>query len=302
LDGGDGAEGDMGRPRERRTHLRAVGVVLVAVLLAAACGGSSSSKKAKAPKKEVFTEPISTANNPFTPPTGSDFQNIPPVQTQGGVSTQSGGQVGLFGGTMNESSCNKEQLITFLEQNRDKGQAWASALGINFADIRAYVGGLTPALLRSDTRVTNHGWKNGKLTAIQVVLQAGHAVLLDDKGFPVVKCYCGNPLTAPEEYPPVYYGPKWNNFNKDSLTVINKEPKVIDVYVLFDPRTGETFLRPRGTSGEADTPSTPPPTTAPPTTRYTPPTTRYTPPTTHPPTTPPTTQSTTTTMHTPSST
>ena len=111
----------MGRGPERRPQWRARGVLLVAVLLlAAACGGGSS-KKAKAPKKEVFREPVTSATNPFTPPAGTD-QNVPPVQPQG-ASTQSGGQVGLFGGTMNQSSCNQEQLITFLEQNPDKGRA-----------------------------------------------------------------------------------------------------------------------------------------------------------------------------------
>jgi hypothetical protein len=290
----------MGRERERRIQLRALGVVLVAVLLVAgACGGSSSSKKAKsAPKKEVFTEPISSATNPFSPPAGTD-QTVPPVQPQG-ISTQSGGQPGLFGGTMQQGSCNKDQLVTFLEQNPDKGQAWASTLGISFADLRTYVAGLTPVLLRSDTRLTNHGWKNGKITAIQVVLQAGTAVLVDDKGFPVTKCYCGNPLTPPEAYPPVYYGKKWDYFNKDSLTVVTQNVTIIDIFVLVDPKTGQTFVRPKGTSGAQDTLQAPTPQTTPPTTRYTPPTTRYTPPTTHPPTTPPTTHSTSTTTHTPS--
>jgi hypothetical protein len=285
----------MGRARGRHRQWRALGVVLVAAaLLANACGGSSSSKKST-PKREVFTEPISTANNPFTPPAGTD-QSVPPVQPQG-VSTQSGGQVGLFGGTMNQSSCNKEQLITFLEQNPDKAQAWASTLGITVTGIRTYVTGLTPTLLRSDTRVTNHGWTNGKITAIQVVLQAGTAVLVDDKGFPVVKCYCGNPLTPPEAYPPKYTGPKWSYFNPESLTVVDKSVTIIDIFVLVDPKTGQSFLRPRGTDGSQDRPAAATPsTTAPPTTRSAPSTT-HTPSTTHPPTTP---SSSTTTTHTPS--
>jgi uncharacterized protein DUF6777 len=290
----------MGRPTERRTQLRALGVMLVAVLvLAAACGGGSSKKAKSAPKKEVFREPVASATNPFTPPTGNDFPNIQPVQPQG-VSSQAGGQVGLFGGTMNQGSCNKEQLITFLEQNPDKGRAWASALGINYADLRTYVAGLTPVLLRSDTRLTNHGWKNGRITDIQVVLQAGTAVLVDDKGFPVTKCYCGNPLTPPVEYPPVYYGKSWDYFNKDSLTVVNQNVTTIDIFVLVDPRTGQSFQRPRGTDGAQDSlvAAAAPSTTAPPTTPRTTP--RTSPPTTHPPTTPPTTQSTTTTSHTPS--
>jgi hypothetical protein len=284
----------MGRGPERRPQWRALGVLLVAVLLlAAACGGGSS-KKAKARKKEVFREPVTSATNLFTPPAGTD-QNVPPVQPQG-ASTQSGGQVGLFGGTMNQSSCNKEQLITFLEQNPDKGRAWASTFGINFTDIRTYVTGLTSVLLRSDTRVTNHGWKNGKITNIQVVLQAGTAVLVDEKGFPVVRCYCGNSLTPPEAYPPRYSGPKWDYFKLESLAVIEKNVTIIDIFVLVDPKTGQSFQRPRWTDGAQDMlfgvvaqPETTP--------RTTPRTTATTPPTTHPPTT---THSTSTTSHTPS--
>ena len=290
----------MGRAHDSRMDLRALGVTLVAlVLFAASCGGSDAKKTKSAPKKEVFTEPISSTSNPFTPPAGTD-QSVPPVQPQG-VSTQPGGQPGLFGGTMQEGSCNKEQLITFLEQNPDKGQSWASTLGINFTDIRTYVTRLTPVLLRSDTRLTNHGWKNGKITSIQVVLQAGTAVLVDEKGFPVTKCYCGNPLTPPEAYPPKYYGEKWDYFNPNSLTVVQKNVTIIDIFVLVDPKTGQSFMRPRGTDGAADIPSTPPPSSGPPAT------TRPAPPTTHPSTTPPattfpppSTTPTPSTMHTPS--
>jgi hypothetical protein len=267
-------------PRSSRRNLVVALVVVVVVALVVAgavvalvsSGGDDGGKK-----REVFAEPISSARNAFTPPTGSDFQNTPPVPTQG-ISTQPGGQVGLYGGTMNEGSCNKEQLVTFLEQNPDKGRAWATTLGINFTDIRSYIAGLTPVLLRSDTRVTNHGWKNGRVTSFQVVLQAGHAVLVDDKGFPVTKCYCGNPLTPPVAYPPVYYGPRWSSFNKNSLTVIINNPQIIDIFVLVDPRTGQSFTRPRGSDGRQDSPTTPTPTTTPPTT---------TPPTTSPPTTTP---------------
>jgi hypothetical protein len=220
------------------------------------------------------------------------------VQPQG-ISTQPGGQPGLFGGTMQEGSCNKEQLITFLEQNPDKGQAWASTLGINLADIRTYVTGLTPVLLRSDTRLTNHGWQNGKITSIQVVLQAGTAVLVDEKGFPVTKCYCGNPLTPPEAYPPKYTGKKWDYFNPDSLTVVEKNVTIIDIYVLVDPKTGQSFQRPRGTDGTQDTFMTQAPPsntggTVPRAPSTQPPTSYTTPSTTHSPAT------STATSHTPS--
>lgn len=50
---------------------------------------------------------------------------------------------------------------------------------------------------RADTRVTNHGFADGRATEIQSILQAGTAVFVDDTGLPVVKCSCGNPLGRP---------------------------------------------------------------------------------------------------------
>jgi hypothetical protein len=232
-----------------------VGVIVVAG------GGDSGNKPAAtvvpvADKKEVFAEPVSTAQNPFSPPAGNDYPNMPAVRPTGGATTQYGGQPGLYGGTMDSSSCNKTQLVNFLTVNVDKATAWASTLGIQVSDIPTYVNGLTPVLLRSDTRVTNHGYVNGRATSIQVVLQAGTAVLIDSKGEPVTKCYCGNPLTPPIEYPPVYYGPKWPSFDPAGLTVIVQNTTVINIFTLVDPKTGRSFTTPAGSNG---TPVAPPP-------------------------------------------
>ncbi|HEX7521083.1 MAG TPA: DUF6777 domain-containing protein, partial [Acidimicrobiia bacterium] len=238
--------------------IAAVVVVGAAVIAAILLAGGDSEKKKASPGKEVLTEPISsTGANPFTPKTGTDYANMPAVQTSG-ISTQQGGQVGLYGGTENQASCDKTQLVTFLQQNPAKAAAWASTLGIQTTEISTYVDGLTSVLLRSDTRVTNHGYKNGKATTIQSVLQAGTAVLVDDKGEPVTKCYCGNPLTPPVAYPPVYYGPKWSGYNPHSLTVIINNTTVINTYTLVDPKTGNTFTRPAGSDGTQDTPTGPP--------------------------------------------
>jgi hypothetical protein len=243
-------------------------------------GSSAGEKKAG---KEVLTEPISsTGANPFSPPTGTDYSNMPAVQTSG-ISTQPGGQVGLHGGTERQGSCDKTQLVTYLQQNPDKGAAWASTVGIQQSQISTYVDGLTSVLLRSDTRVTNHGYKNGRATTIQSVLQAGTAVLVDDKGEPVTKCYCGNPLTPPVACPKVYYGPKWSGYNPNNLTVIIQNTVIIDTFTLYDPKTGKTFTRPRGSDGTQDTPTdTTPSTTTPSTTPSTTP--RTTPSTTPSPT------------------
>jgi hypothetical protein len=205
-------------------------------------------------KKEVFTEPISTARNPFSPPAGNDAPNIQAVRPQA-VSTQSGGQPGLYGGTMQQGTCNKQQLINYLQDKTDKASAWASTLGIRVSQIATFVNSLTPVLLRADTRLTNHGWRNGHVTSFQTVLQAGTAVLIDLKGEPVTKCYCGNPLTPPIAYPPVYYGPRWSGFNPASLTVIVKNTTVINTFTLVDARTGRTYTTPAGSNGTPTSPA-----------------------------------------------
>jgi hypothetical protein len=245
-------------PRRRAIQpAQAVGLgVSIALLIAsigwAVASGGGKQRASHDDKKEVFTEPISTARNPFSPPAGTDFPNVPAVRPQG-VSTQSGGQPGLYGGTMQQTTCNKEQLITYLEANPDKAYGWASTLGIAVTQIRTYVNSLTPVLLRADTRVTNHGWANGRVTSFQTVLQAGTAVLIDVKGEPVTKCYCGNPLTPPIAYPPVYYGPRWYGFNPASLTVIIENTTVINIFTLVDARTGTTYTTPAGSNGTGTT-------------------------------------------------
>jgi len=241
------------RPAQAVALGLAVALLIGAVVAALASGGGSSSASSSA-KKEVFTEPISTSRNPFSPPAGNDYPRMPAVHPQG-VSTQTGGQPGLYGGTMQTASCDKQQLVAYLQSNPDKASAWASTLGIEVSQISTYVSSLTGVLLRSDTRVTNHGYINGHATSFQTVLQAGTAVLVDDKGEPVTKCYCGNPLTPPIAYPPVYYGPKWEGFNPASLTVVVKNTTIIDTFTLVDPATGQPITRRAG--GTQDTPSPP---------------------------------------------
>ena len=91
-----------------------------------------------------------------------------------GTVTFDGDHIGLYGGTLNTTTCDKGKLILFLTQNPDKGAAWAGVLGIPATQIPAYVTGLTSVLLRSDTLVTNHGYANGLATVIPAVLQARH--------------------------------------------------------------------------------------------------------------------------------
>lgn len=205
------------------------------------------------------TEPLSTSVAAFTPPMGTDTPVTTPVRGSG-VQTVPAETVGLFGGTLNNGTCDKDQLVAYLQANPDKAGPWAQTLGIAPAQIPTFVAALTPVLLRSDTVVTNHGFENGKITTMPAVLQAGTAVLVNQYGQPVVKCYCGNPLTAaPAQLSKVKYtGPTWPGFQPGAVTVIQASTTVINNYTLVDVTTNQTFVRVAGTSGTADTPSNAP--------------------------------------------
>ena len=110
-----------------------------------------------------------------------------------------GAEPAVYGGSRDTQVCDVAALTAFLTDpaNAAKAEAWAGVLGIDVADIESTIGGLTAVRLRWDTRVTNHGFRDGEATAFQSLLQAGTAVLVDDTGVPRVKCNCGNPLGEP---------------------------------------------------------------------------------------------------------
>lgn len=258
-----------------------IALVLLLALAVASCGDSGKSTGVKG-ASEIAAEPIDSAGeNPFTENVGDDMPDVRPprgaVRPAGGPPTYRGGLPGLYGGTRDYATCDAEKLVDFLEQNPDKAAAWAGVLGIKVTEIRTYVDRLTPVLLRTDTRVTNHGFVNGRATSLQSVLQAGTAVFVNSYGEPVVKCYCGNPLTPPVLYrEPVYVGPRWPTFEVRHITIIKQSITIIKTYTLYDPETRTTFERPAGTDGGSDAeldldlppmmtpPTTPPPTQAPP--------------------------------------
>ncbi|HYI61125.1 MAG TPA: DUF6777 domain-containing protein [Acidimicrobiales bacterium] len=256
--------------------LLVAGIVIAVVVVNGDDGGDEVAE-------EVFLEPISSARDPFTTPVGQDETVPTTTGTAAGraIASTSGGEPGLYGGTQREGACDTEQLATFLQDNPAKARAWATVLGITPAEIPSFIDRLTPVVLRSDTRVTNHGFRDGRAVASQAVLQAGTAVLVDDRGQPVTKCYCGNPLTAPRAVPQRYTGPRWAGFSEGGLTVVVEHTTVIETFVLVDITTGETFSRPVGTSGDDDGPAQPPPATT--TTTTAPPATTAAPGTTEPP-------------------
>ncbi|MFB4314499.1 DUF6777 domain-containing protein [Actinomadura sp. 21ATH] len=185
----------------------------------------------------------------------TDRQRIERSPARGG--TKDGSTPGLYGGTRQAASCDPAKLIAFLQANPAKAKAWARVHRIGAGDIPGFVGRLTPVLLRTDTLVTNHGFKAGKPTRIPAVLQAGIGVLVNEYGVPVVKCNCGNPLTQPDKKISTgkakYKGSSWPGFSKRAVTKIQVKTTV-QVFVLVDPDATMGFERPVATTGGADGP------------------------------------------------
>ncbi|MCB1015493.1 MAG: hypothetical protein KDB10_10310, partial [Acidimicrobiales bacterium] len=157
-------------PAPRRTG-RIVLVALLAVLLLGAAVGVAVVLVGddEAGASEVFLEPVDTpTDNPFAPSVVSEVDGVsaekaldPPDDAGGSFPADT---VGLYGGTRDETTCDREQLVAFLEGNDAEAAAWAGVLGIQVDDIADYVDTLTPFVLRSDTAVTNHGFVDGRAT------------------------------------------------------------------------------------------------------------------------------------------
>ena len=218
----------------------------------------------------TYAEPVNTSGtngNPFMPSVGTDQPGVAAPSGSGGTFT--GATPGLYGGTQNNSSCDRQAMVAFLRDNPDKGAAWAEVKGITPADLAGYIFSLTPVLLRSNTLVTNHGFSNGHATTLHSVLQPGTAVLVDKYGIPRARCACGNPLTPPTGTTTSRYrGPTWPGLSPATSTTIKPAATEIVLFTLVNPFTGGVFSRPAGTSGERDrsqmvqeptrTPETPP--------------------------------------------
>jgi hypothetical protein len=193
---------------------------------------------------EEIAEAIGTARNPFLEGVGQDVTQPPPPNAAGPVR---GDTAGLYGGTRRGTSCDAAKLVAFLQTHPDKGAAWAGVLKLTLQQIPSFVSELTPLILRADTRVTNHGFKDGHVTSFPSILQAGTAVLVNKQGVPVVKCFCGNPLTPPRaDLPHTYQGKAWPGFDAQKVVVIKPAPTAIKSFTVVDHTTGKAFSKDTG--------------------------------------------------------
>ncbi|MCZ7526888.1 MAG: hypothetical protein M5U14_11205 [Acidimicrobiia bacterium] len=234
-------------------------MALVVAGIVALTGGEGDAPEAA----EIFAEPISSLGvDPFTAsvspgeeelegaspalsdlltPLGElaealptlDPEALPPTE-EGEVPSIDGSVPGLYGGTNELSVCDPGQLVDFLLDNPGKAAAWAGVLGLRADEIPDYVAGLTDVILKVDTRVTNHGFRDGRANGFQSVLQAGTAVLVDIFGVPVVRCQCGNPLLPPRPVAePEVRGTVWVGFDVTAVVVVSPVDEVVE-FVLDD--------------------------------------------------------------------
>ncbi|MCH0570458.1 PASTA domain-containing protein [Streptomyces sp. MUM 136J] len=178
-----------------------------------------------------------------------------------GGTLQQGDTPGLYGGSRQPTVCDVDRLERFLTDpaQRRKAQVWAAVLGIRTDEISEYLDRLTPVLLRHDTLVRNHDYKQERAVPFDSLLQAGIAVLVDRQGLPAVKCSCGNPLrpfngdTGRISVRFTDGNRKWRDYDPSSVVAVRPAPRRLERLALVDVDDPDRGIeRPVGSTGGDD--------------------------------------------------
>ncbi|MCK8433089.1 hypothetical protein G3I77_08550 [Streptomyces sp. D2-8] len=237
----------------------ALACVLSMLLLLSGCRGDTTGRGDDAGTGgELFLQPAAAQGpDPFTDSTALTAATPSPAPrtpdgadrafaASSGPRSLSGGTPGLYGGTERTGSCDIGRQVGHLTRDPARGRAFAEVAGIAPASVPDHVRALTPVVLRADTRVTSHGLRAGRVTRYQSVLQAGTAVLVDDRGVPRVRCACGNPLRPPAALrgTPVTRGTPWPGYRPGEVIVVTPAPRVITDFTIIDV-TARTWIERR---------------------------------------------------------
>ncbi|MEW1549921.1 DUF6777 domain-containing protein [Streptomyces tsukubensis] len=235
--------------------------------LASGCGGGSGPQPER--DEEVYLQPATEPGpDPYTATTARALATPVPEPvvpgTGGGgaperghtLRTMGGATPGLYGGTQSVGSCDVERQITLLGSDRAKARSFAEDARISGKALPSFLRGLTPVVLRADTRVTSHGYRAGvgAVPARQAVLQAGTAVLVDDRGAPRVRCASGAPLSDPVAVKGgvIQKGVAWNGYRTDRVVVVKRANRPLESLVIVDVAEDSWIDRRTGTDGEQD--------------------------------------------------
>ncbi|MFE0514348.1 DUF6777 domain-containing protein [Streptomyces sp. NPDC058964] len=244
-----------------RTGTTVVACALSAALLVAGCAREGAEDTG--PSAEVVLQPAEAQGpDPFTGSTATAAaaparvtraaQSAVPARNASvplsGRRSISGGTPGLYGGTARVGSCDVERQIDYLAADPARGRAFAGVEGITRAAVPGYLRALTPVVLRSDTRVTDHGYRDGRATGFQSVLQAGTAVLVDNRGVPRVRCACGNPLKPPRASGggSGTGGQPWSGYRPGEVVEVTPAPQVVSSFTVVDLGNHGWIERPIG--------------------------------------------------------
>ncbi|MFI6422110.1 DUF6777 domain-containing protein [Streptomyces sp. NPDC050842] len=250
--------------RTRRTPT-AITATLASALLVAGCSsheqsGSHGEQPAAATAQDVHLQPLAARGpDPFTASSARiTGRAVVPERDPDAASVQqvreiTGSTPGLYGGTRSEASCDVEQQVSFLSGDHGRTRAFAEAAGIPEVNVSGWLRGLTPVVLRADTRVTNHGYRGGRATPFQSVLQSGTAVLVDQYGSPRVRCACGNPLRSPAAAQGgVHQGEPWDGFDPEHVIVVRPTTTVVTSLVIVNAADSSWIERRTGSDGAED--------------------------------------------------
>ncbi|WP_030904324.1 DUF6777 domain-containing protein, partial [Streptomyces sp. NRRL F-5126] len=260
----------MRSPNRRR--LAALAALSVGVLCTAGCGGGAGADEAANVQKLYFESAGARGPAPFTPSTVSHAQSAPRTpsasagtatagtgkaagaEASGRARTLPGSTPGLYGGVQGVSSCDVEREVRFLTEDKARSVAFAKAARAGGDGVPGFLRGLTPVVLRADTRVTSHGYHDGAPTSFQSVLQAGTAVLADGRGMPRVRCSCGNPLgpAVPMEGPVSHRGTVWHGYRPGRVLLISPARRPLPTLTVVNSANNTWMDRATGTAGDED--------------------------------------------------
>ncbi|MFE0425117.1 DUF6777 domain-containing protein [Streptomyces sp. NPDC058953] len=259
-----------GRARPGRRWPLAVAALPAAVcigVLAAGCGGGTGQERER--DEEVHLRPATEQGpDPYTATSARTLSTPVPEPvvpgTGGGgaperghtLRTMSGATPGLYGGTRSVGSCDVERQLTLLRADDAKAGAFADGADVSRGRLPAFLRGLTPVVLRADTRVSGHGYRagGGAVPARQLVLQAGTAVLVDRYGVPRVRCASGTPLSPPVAVKGgvIQRGAAWKGYRTDRVVVVKATTRPLESLVIVDVSEDTWIDRATGTDGEED--------------------------------------------------
>ncbi|MFE5713988.1 DUF6777 domain-containing protein [Streptomyces sp. NPDC056501] len=250
--------------RTRRTPT-AITATLASALLVAGCssggqGGSHGDEPVAPAAQDIHLQAVAARGpDPFTASSARiTGRTVTPERNPEAASVMQAREVtgstpGLYGGTRSEASCDVEQQVAFLSGDQGRTRVFAEAAGIPETNVPGWLRGLTPVVLRADTRVTNHGYKGGRATAFQSVLQSGTAVLVDQYGSPRVRCACGNPLRSPAAAQGgVHQGEPWDGFDPEHVIVVRPTSTVVTSLVIVNAADSSWIERRTGSDGAED--------------------------------------------------